>query len=155
MSVFTPDAFFGQTSQGIARIEPKCTDVDLDEVRLDLLEVDRNAGSLQSLREPTRPGVVVRQTLDIVVERIDPGGGDDPGLPHRSTELVLETARLSHQVVRAGNERPQRTAETLRETQRHRVELPSDLRRRHTARDRRVQHPRAIEMNGELELPAR
>ena len=98
------DAFFGQTSQGIARIEPKRTDVDLDEVRLDLLEVDRNAGSLQSLREPTRPGVVVRQTLDIVVERIDPGGGDDPGLPHRSTELVLETARLSHQVMRPGNE---------------------------------------------------
>src|SRR5207237_6381036 len=83
------------------------------------------------------------------------GRRNDSGLPHRSAELVLEAPRLLHQLVRAGDERAERTAEPFRETERDRVELPGDHSRRNGARDRRVQDARAVEMNRELELTAR
>src|SRR4029453_14095267 len=49
--------------------------------------------------------MVVGEPLDVVVERVDAGRRDDPGLPHRSAELVLETPRPLHQLVRARDER--------------------------------------------------
>ena len=59
-------------------VEPERADIDLDEVRLDLLQVDRHAGFLEPLGEPPRASVVVREPLDVVVERVDAGRGDDP-----------------------------------------------------------------------------
>src|SRR5207237_6442071 len=88
-------------------------DVELHEVRLDLLEVDRQAGRGQCPGEPPRARVILGEALDVVVERVQAGRGDDPGLPHRAPEEVLPSPRLRHQLRRAGEERAEGTAEPL------------------------------------------
>ena len=57
------------------------------------VEVDREPGRAPALREPPRPQVVVRQAVDVVVERIDAGGRDDARLAHRAAEQVLLAPR--------------------------------------------------------------
>jgi hypothetical protein len=66
--------------------------------------------------------VVVREPLDVVVERVDAGRRNDPRLAHRAAEEVLLAPRALHELVRAGEQRAKRTAETFREAERHRVE---------------------------------
>ena len=56
-------------------------DVDLHEVRLDLFELDGDAGVPEPLGETTRTRVVVRDAVDVMVERVEAGGCDDPCLP--------------------------------------------------------------------------
>ena len=70
--------------------------VELHEVRLDPIRVDGEPGLGEAEREPLRPRMVVRQPLDVVLERVDARGRDDPGLAHRAAEEVLEAARLAH-----------------------------------------------------------
>ena len=94
-----------RSSASVGR-EPERSDVDLDEVGLDLLEVDGHAGLVEALREPPRAGVVVGEPVDVVVERVDPGRRDDPGLPHRTAEEVLQAPRFRHQLGRAGDRAP-------------------------------------------------
>jgi hypothetical protein len=98
--------------------------------------------------------VVLGKPLDVVVERVDPGRGDDPRLPHRAAEEMLAAPRLQHQRFRPGEERAERAAEPLREAERDRVEVPADLRRRRAARHRRVHEPRAVEVDAHVELAA-
>ena len=46
-----------------------------------------DAGDLgQALGQAARVGVVLGQAVDVVVERVDAGGGDDAGLAHRAAE---------------------------------------------------------------------
>ena len=52
-------------------------------------EVDRQPGRGPALGEPARAGVVVGEPLDVVLERVEAGRGDDPGLAHRAAEAVL------------------------------------------------------------------
>ena len=127
-------------------------DVDLHEVRLDLLEIDGHAGRVERLGERARASVVVREPLDVVVERVEAGRRDDPGLAHRAAEEVLLAPRALHQLARAGEQRPERAAEPLREAERHRVEAAGDLGGRDAERGRRVEEPRAVEVDGEPDL---
>ena len=107
------DSFSREPGESVARIEIECADVDLDEVRLHLLEIDRHACGLQTFGQLPRPGVVLGEPFDVVVEGVNAGRRNDSGLPHRSAELVLETTCPPHQVVRAGDERPERAPEPL------------------------------------------
>jgi hypothetical protein len=56
------------------------TNIDLDEVRLHLLEIDPDAGLDEALAKAACACVVVGDALDVVVERIQRGCGDDPRL---------------------------------------------------------------------------
>ena len=71
------------------------SDVDLHEVRLDLLEVDRHAAPRPA---PRRAGARVhgprRDRVDVVVERVDARGGDDPRLAHRAAHQMLAAPRV-------------------------------------------------------------
>jgi len=42
--------------------------------------------------------MVVRDAVDVVVEGIQRGRGDDPRLTHRAAEEVLPAPRLHHQL---------------------------------------------------------
>src|SRR2546423_13973458 len=64
-------------------------DVDLNEVRLDLLQVDLHACGRKTLAEPTGTGMVVADPVDVVIERVDRGRRDDASLAHRAAEEVL------------------------------------------------------------------
>jgi len=94
--------------------------------------------------------VVANSTLPVAG-----GGRDDPRLSHRAAEQVLGPPSLHHQLLRTGDNGAERTAEPLREADRDRVEVPADRRRRHAARDRGVEDPRAVEVDGQPVLPRR
>jgi hypothetical protein len=76
--------------------------------------------------------MIVGESLDVVLERIDPGCRDDPRLAHRTAEEVLERPRCRHRLRRPGKQSAEGTAEPLRETERDRVEMRTDLRGRHS-----------------------
>ena len=111
----SPTPGLHQPRERLLGSEPERSQVDLHEVRLDLLEVDRDAGRVEPLGEPPRALVVLGQPLDVVLERVDARGRDDPRLPHRAAELVLEprapspSARTSRRRSRrAGSRGPSR-----------------------------------------------
>ena len=61
-----------------------------DDVGLDRGEIELDAGELcQPLGQPPRAGVVVGQALDVVVERVQAGRGDDAGLAHRAAQICF------------------------------------------------------------------
>src|SRR5262249_56869676 len=62
-----PNPFVGEPGESVARLQVEFADVDLDEVRLDLLEVDRDSSRLQTLGQPPGPLVVIGQPLHVVV----------------------------------------------------------------------------------------
>ncbi len=139
-------------SRAIASCCRERCDVDLDEVGLDAVGVDRKPGLGEAARKPLRPRVVVGQAVDVVVERVDTGRRDDPGLAHRAAEEVLQPTRVAHHLGVAGKDRAERAAEPLREAERDGVEPRSDLGRLDAERDGRVQQPGAVEMKAEVEL---
>src|SRR6185436_11976129 len=117
-----PHARLAQTRERLVAPEPERADVELDEVRLDLVRVDRQAGGVPALREPVRAGVVLGQALDVMLERVDTGRRDDPGLSHGSAEQVLLPPCPLDRLRRAREQRAERAAETLREAERDGVE---------------------------------
>ena len=44
----------------------------------------------QARREPARVRVVVGEPLDVVLERVQPGGGEHAGLAHAAAEHLAE-----------------------------------------------------------------
>ena len=76
--------------------------------------------------------MVLRESLDVMVERVDTGRRDDPRLPHRSSEQVLLAPRALHQFTRAGEQRAERATEAFRQTERHGVEARGDRGRART-----------------------
>ncbi len=96
--------------------------------------------------------MILREPLDVVIERVETRRGDDPRLAHRAAEPVLLDPRLRHQLGGAGKQRAKGTAEPFREAERHRVEIAADLCRRNPERNRGVGDSRAVQMRREAEL---
>ena len=94
-------AFGSEPRDRLVAGEPQARRVQEDEVRLDLVEIDRQAGLGKPLSQPSRVRVILGEPVDVVVERVEPGSRDDPCLAHRSSEEVLETPSLRHALVRA------------------------------------------------------
>ena len=88
-------ALLRQQVRALVDRQPERSGIEQHEVRLDLLEVDRQARGRERLGEPPRARVVVREPLDVVVERVDPGRRDDPRLAHRAAEEVLAPRALA------------------------------------------------------------
>ena len=152
----SPTPRLGEPRDRLGRGELDVADVDLDEVRLDEMRVDRRAPVGPALGEPPRPGVVVGEALDVVLERVEAGRRDDPCLPHRAAEAVLLDPRARHQLGRAGDDGAERRAEALREAERDGVEAAPPMTAAATPeRDGRVREPRAVEVDSEPELARR
>ena len=148
------DALGAQPGHGLVRVEAERARVELDEVRLHLLEADGHGRLDEAFGEAARIRVVVREALDVVVEGIESRRGHDSCLTHGATEEMLEAPRLRHPLPRAGDEGPERAAEALREAERHGVGLAPVRRRRCPARHDRVHEPGAVEVDDEP-VPAR
>ena len=123
--------------------------VELHEVRLHLLEVDRQPGGDEPLAEPPRAPVVVGEPVEVVVERVDAGGGHDAGLAHGAAEQELGSGAPSSSAPRTRHERAERAAEPLGQAEGDRVEVATELRRRHARGDRGVHEPGAVEVDVE------
>ena len=128
-----PDARSREPSERVGPVEAERRRVDLDEVRLDLLEIDGHSRLVDRLGERARPRVILGEPLDVVVERVQPRSRDDAGLAHGAAEQVLLPPRAGHELARTREQRTERATEPLREAQRHRVEARGD---RPTARHR-------------------
>ena len=146
------DPRFVQGGESGSPVEPERGEVDLHEIGLDPFEVDRDARFRQGLRQPSRTSVVVGKPLEVVVERIDAGCGDDPGLAHGAAEEVLLAPGALDQLVRAGEERAERTAKALGEAERDGVEARREGRGLDTQGGGRVQESRAVQVQRQPEL---
>src|SRR4029078_3502182 len=112
----------------LVTVESQRTDVELDEVRLHLIEVDRQPGRMPALRQPVRASVILGQAVDVVLECIHTARCDDPGPADRPAEQVLLSPCPLDRLRRAGEQRSERAAQALRETERDGVEHARDLR---------------------------
>ena len=138
-----PDAHVAQPRNRLVAAQPERADVELDEVRLDLVE-STGMPAASALRQPPCACVVVREALDMVIERVDARAATIPACriaaPKRCFSRHARSTRR-----RSGEQRAERAAETLREADGDRVEQPADLRRGNTGRDGGVHDPRAVE----------
>ena len=83
------DSHVAHQADGLPLAEAESTRVEVDEVRLHALEVDRQALLGPGLGQPSRARMIFGEPLDVVVERVHPGRGDDPCLTHRAAHAVL------------------------------------------------------------------
>ena len=144
------------SAERVVALEAEGLDVDLHEVRLDAIRGRPGTPAAASpSAERARAGVVVGETLDVVVERVDAGRGDDPRLAHRAAEEVLLAPGALDELLGACQERSERAAEPLRQAERDGVEAGGDLGRRDALRRRGVQEAGAVEVHGEPELAGR
>ena len=147
------DALVAKARERVRAREAERRDVDLDEVRLDLLESDGDVrASCETLGEQAGTRVVVGEPVDVVLERVDARRGDDPGLAHRAAEEVLLAPGALDQLARAREQRAERAAQALRETERDGVEAGGDLGGVDAERDGGVEQARAVEVDREAEL---
>ena len=97
--------------------------VEDHDVGLDPVGVDRDAGQLrQPARQTPRALVVLGQAVDVVLQRVDPGGRDDARLAHRAAEALLEDPGLLDERARARQHGADRRAEALGQVEPHAVE---------------------------------
>ena len=149
------DAGMRKPCLGLSGRQAEGADIDADEVRLDLVRVDRQARSRHAVCEPLRPRVVVRETCDVVVECVEHGSRDDAGLPQRAAEQELERPRSADRSLRSGEDRSERTAEPFREAQRHRVGERAVAGRGDAGGNRGIQQSCAVQVDGQPELVRR
>ena len=151
-----PDARGGEAARSPRRSSARAAHVDLDEVRLDLLEIDRHPGRRQAFREPPGARVVVGEPLDVVLERVHarqrrrcrPGAWRR----RRGTSSAAPT--------RISSGEPARSAPSGQPSPLERQSVTVSKCRPIPAagtpeRDRRVQQPRAVEVHARAQLAAR
>ncbi len=109
------DAPLGQRGDQRRRV----VDLEEHEVRLGLGDVHHPA---QRLEQGAGVRVVLGQPLDVVVERVQAGGGEDAGLAHRAAPHLLVAPGAADQLLRPGEDRADRRAEALGEVEPRAVE---------------------------------
>src|SRR2546421_5427396 len=146
------DAVGEQVLHGLRRVRGRLEEHD---VGLDARGIQAHAGQpREPVGQPTRVGVIVGQTLDVMPERVDAAGGDDAGLAHGAAHLLLAAPRLVDECARAGHGRADGRAEALGEIDPRRVERRRVVTGGHTAGDDGVHEPRPVEMRRKP-VPAR
>ncbi len=102
---------------------------------------------MPALGEPARALVVDGEPVDVVVEGVEPGGRDDPGLPHRAAEEVLLAPAPSISSAGPASSAPSGQPSPF---ERQSVTVSNDAAEicgRDAERDGGVQEPRAVEMD--------
>ena len=111
---------------------------------------DRDAGDLgEAVGQEAGVGVVVREAVDVVVEGVEAGGGDDAGLAHGAAELMLHTPGLGDEVAGSGQDSADGGAEAFAEVDPDRVELGGELERRDAGGDDGVHEAGAVHVHRE------
>ncbi len=144
-----PDARVAEQAEHLCARDVEARGVDLDEVCLDAVDLDRNAFRVPALREPARPLMVEREQLDVVVERVEGGRGDHPCLPHGATEEELLAPGDFHQVGGPCEHGAERAAEALREAERDGVDSRCDRGRGHPESNGGVHQPGTVHVDAD------
>ena len=93
-----------------------------------------------------------REPVDVVIERVEPGGGQHAGLAHRAAEHPAVADERGDVVARAREHRADGAAEPLGERERDEVERRGERRRVVAARRGRVEQPGAVEVGRDAVL---
>jgi hydroxyethylthiazole kinase len=89
------DAVRLQSLTKLRRGEIVALNVKIQDVRLYAGQVDLNAGaSGKSLRDLPGMAMIVSETINVVIQRVQTTGGYDSGLPHPATEHLTRCAGL-------------------------------------------------------------
>ena len=102
-------------------------DFEEDDVRLDVGRIDDDPVDVGNrFRKQPRVLVIVGQTLDIVLERIDGRGGENARPAGGAPPNSFRARRAGNECRRSHEDRSHRTAEPLRKANRNRVDVPGD-----------------------------
>src|SRR5258706_15153904 len=82
--------------------------------------------------------MIVAQPLEVVVERVEARGGEDPGLPHRSTQHASVPDAARDELLRSREERSARRAQALGKRHADEVEGLGEVRELRAGRSRDV-----------------
>ena len=127
--------------------QPAEIGVEHEDVRLDGLRVHGAGRHLgERRRRPPRPGMVIGQPPDVLVQGIQPGRGEDADLAHAAPVPLAPHPRLGHGVRRPDENRAHRCAKPLAQAHRHGVELTPVVGQGHPARDVRVPQPGTVQV---------
>ena len=111
-----PDALGDKPVMDLLGAAAGSRDIDEDDVGLDLIHIDAHPRHLgQGGAQGPRIGMVLGQTLDIVLQRVEPGGRDNARLAHGAAELVLEAPGSFDEIGRPGQNRTDRRTQPLGE----------------------------------------
>ena len=126
----TPWAPSSSTTRSAFRAQ--ATSVGEDHVRLQLVPVHgKTRDPSKALTKRTRTTMVVGETLDIVLQGVEPAGRDDAGLPHAASKELPSAASASDHGRFAEEHRAYGRTEPLRQADAHRVEQRRDVGDRH------------------------
>jgi len=93
--------------------------------------------------------VIVREPVDVVVERENAGGGANAGLAHRAAKALLPAPDLVDEIARAGDHGADRRTEPFREIDPGGIPTRGHVARGNARGDAGVHEPRAIHVGGE------
>src|SRR5438093_1294230 len=79
-------------------------------------EAERRARvAAQPRRDARGVLVILRQSIEVMIERIEAGGGEDPHLPHRPAQHPPMSNARAYHIARPGEHRSGRRAQPLRQ----------------------------------------
>ena len=133
------------------------TPCDIDKHDVGLRRAHRQGvNARQALGQPLRQRMVLRQTLDVVIERVRRRGCQHARLAHATAQHLAPAQRAGDQGARAAQRRADRRAQPLAEAHRDAVEIAGDVSRRGIgvqARfrrgDRGIEQARAVQVGGQ------
>ena len=83
---------------------------------------------------------------DVVLQCVQPGGGEDAGLPHAAPQQLAGPDEPRQELGAGEHQRPHRRPQALRQAHADRVARGGDLRQRHAGGDVRVPDAGAVEV---------
>ena len=133
--------------------EPGAGAVEEDEVAVDARLIEGQGWQrADRIGEAAGVGVILGEARDMVIERVETGGGKDAGLPHGAAEALLPLPRGLDEGGRAGEDGADRAAQPLAEIQPDRIEGRSVAGGIDARFDDRVHEPRAVHVEQEPAL---
>ena len=127
-------------------------DIEVDQVRPWTAVSLRAAESFERVDaggQAGRVGMILGETVDVMLERVQAGGRENSGLTHPAADRLAHAPRLVDERTGAAQDRAHRCAETLRQADRHLIGAVGECARLDVERNRSVEQARAVEVNGE------
>jgi len=106
----------------------------------------RQVESAQSGGEACGVSMILGQSGDVVLERVESGGGEDAGLPHAAPQDLARSFRFRDEVGSSEQHGARRRAQALGQAHRHRIETRAEIPDARFELDRRVEDARAVQV---------
>ena len=131
-------------------------DVEIDHIGLNRRRIEvQTVDPGQPLGQGLSVGVILGQAVDMMLQGVNAGRRDDPGLAHGAAELMFEAPSLVDEIAVARQHPADRTAQALRQIDPHTVAGRREIGGADARGDHRVEQPRAIHVQRQPMLSRR